>query len=138
MVHTQTKKLLLGGLLVAFGVGYLIYASFQDSMLYYLTVDEFLSQQATLAEQGVRIAGTVVKGSIQRQVDTQEITFEIRGTSEDAAMPVSYKGIVPDIFQDEASIVLEGAYNPRQQHFYAVTLMTSCPSKYEKKLNEKE
>lgn len=138
MVQTQTKKLLLGGLLIALGIGYLIYASFQDSMLYYLTVDEFLSQQEALSEQGIRIAGTVVSGSIQRQGDSREITFQIRGKSAGAAMPVSYKGIVPDIFQDGASIVLEGAYNPRQHHFDAVTLMTSCPSKYEKKLQAEE
>lgn len=133
-VNAHTTKFLLGGLLVALGIGFLLYASFQDSALYYLTVDEFLAQPQAQKETGMRIAGTVVPGSIQRQNDMQKITFVIQGISEQSTMPVSYKGVVPDIFRDGASIVLEGSYNAEKQFFHAITLMTSCPSKYEAKL----
>lgn len=131
-MNAHPTKFLLGGLLVALGIGFLVYASFQDSAMYYLTVDEFLAQHQN--ETGMRIAGTVVPGSIHRQDDIQKITFEIRGISAQSTMPVSYKGVVPDIFRDGASIVLEGSYNAEKQLFYAITLMTSCPSKYEAKL----
>lgn len=133
-MKAQTRKLLLGGLLVALGIGYLLYASFQDSTVYYLTVDEFLAQQSAQQASAVRIAGTVVNGSIQRQNDMQQITFAIQGVSDQSTMPVSYSGIVPDIFRDGASVVLEGSYNPEKRFFHAAALMTSCPSKYEAKL----
>lgn len=133
-MSVHSTKFLLAGLLVALGIGFLLYASVQDSAMYYLTVDEFLAQYSTQKETGVRIAGTVAPGSIRRQDDVQNITFVIRGISEQSTMPVSYKGVVPDIFRDGASIVLEGSYNAEKQFFHAVTLMTSCPSKYEAKL----
>ncbi|GAK56301.1 CcmE/CycJ protein [Candidatus Vecturithrix granuli] len=133
-MNANPTKLFLGGLLVALGIGFLLYASFQDSAMYYLTVDEFLAQHPTQKETGMRIAGIVVPGSIQRQNDMQNITFIIRGRSEQSTMSVSYKGVVPDIFRDGASIVLEGSYNAEKQFFHAITLMTSCPSKYEAKL----
>lgn len=131
-------QLLFGGLLVTLGIIYLIYAAIQGSTVYYLTVEEFLEQQENLTGEGVRIAGTVANGSIQRQAASLEVTFAIRGTSEDSLLPVRYKGSIPDIFKDGASVVLEGKYNREANIFHAVTLMTSCPSKYESKLKESQ
>ena len=132
----KNVKLLVGGLLVAFGVGYLMYSGLQGSTAYYLTVEEFMAQQGTLSGEGIRIAGTVAEGSIQRQEDIREIYFAIQGISEQNTLPVYYKGVIPDIFRDDASVVLEGQYNQEKNVFYASTLMTSCPSKYESKLSQ--
>ena len=132
----KNVKLLIGGLIVAFGVSYLMYSGLQGSTAYYLTVEEFMEQQGTLAGEGIRIAGTVAEGSIQRQEDIREIYFAIQGVSENVTLPVYYKGLIPDIFRDDASVVLEGTYNPEKKLFHASTLMTSCPSKYESKLSQ--
>ena len=129
-------QLVFGGFLVTLGLIYLIYAAIQGSTVYYLTVEEFLEQQETLVDEGVRIAGTIADGSIQRHNASLEVTFAIRGVSGNTLLPVRYKGSVPDIFQDGASIILEGKYNREDNVFHAVTLMTSCPSKYESKLKE--
>ncbi len=131
-------QLIIGGFLVAVGIIYLIYAAIQGSTVYYLTVEEFLEQQETLAEEGIRIAGTVAEGSIQRPNTSSEITFAIQGISENTLLPVRYKGVVPDIFRDGASVVLEGKYDRENNIFHALTLMTSCPSKYESKLKERQ
>ena len=135
-MRKKNIQLLFGGLLVTLGIIYLIYAAIQGSTVYYLTVEEFLEQQESLADEGIRIAGTVTNGSIQRQAASLEVTFAIRGDSEDLLLPVRYKGAVPDIFQDGASVVIEGKYNREANIFHAATLMTSCPSKYESKLKE--
>ena len=129
-------KFLLGGVLVAFGVGYLMYSGLQGSTIYYLTVEEFLEQQTSLSGEGIRVAGTVANDSIKRHEDVREITFAIHGIAKETTMPVYYYGAVPDIFRDGASVILEGQYNPGKQIFQAATLMTSCPSKYESKLSE--
>ena len=132
----KNLQLLIGGFLVTLGIIYLIYAAIQGSTVYYLTVEEFLEQQESLVDEGVRIAGTVANGSIQRHAASLEVTFAIQGVSEDTLLPVRYKGSVPDIFQDGASVVLEGKYNREAKIFHAITLMTSCPSKYESKLKK--
>lgn len=132
----EKRKLLIGGFLVALGFIYLIYAATQGSTVYYLTVEEFLEQQETLDGEGIRIAGAVAEGSIQRRKDSFEVTFAIQGASENAILPVRYTGTLPDLFQNGAKLVLEGNYNREQHIFRAASLMTSCPSKYESKLEK--
>jgi cytochrome c-type biogenesis protein CcmE len=136
-VKKKNLQLLLGGFLVIIGLLYLIYEATQRSTIYYLTVEEFLDQQERLADEGIRIAGIVAKGSIRSNEASLEVTFVIQGTSGKALLPVRYKGAVPDMLRDGASVVLEGKYNRETNIFQAVTLMTSCPSKYESKLKEK-
>ena len=135
-METKNGKLLIAGLLVALGIIYLIYAATKGSIVYYLTVEEFLAQQGQLADEGFRIAGIVTNGSIRRNEASSEVTFTAKGTSGNALLPVHYKGVVSDMFRDGASIILEGKYNRASYVFQAVTLMTSCPSKYESKLKQ--
>ena len=133
MNHNQ-KKLLIGGAMIAVGVAYLIYAGLQGASVYYVTVEEFLAHKDQPGQTGVRIAGTVVAGSIHRAANAREVSFDIQGNAGSTTMPVYYKGAIPDIFRDGAAIVVEGKFQPEQRRFYAATLMTSCPSKYESKI----
>ncbi len=127
------KKLLIGGVMIAVGVAYLMYAGLQGASVYYVTVEEFLAQKDLPGQLGVRIAGTVAAGSIRRAANAREVYFDIQGNTGTTTMPVYYKGSIPDIFRDGATIVLEGKFQPEKQRFHAATLMTSCPSKYETK-----
>lgn len=43
---------------------------------------------------------------------------------------VEYKGVVPDTFKPGAEVIVEGGMG--QDSFLAKSLMTKCPSKYEK------
>jgi len=47
------------------------------------------------------------------------------------AVPVSYAGLIPDTFKDDAEVVVEGVCNPDDPSFNATTLLAKCPSKYE-------
>ena len=44
---------------------------------------------------------------------------------------VNYSGAVPDTFKAGAEVIVEGGMGPEGQ-FKAKTLMTKCPSKYQK------
>ena len=46
---------------------------------------------------------------------------------------VTYKGIVPDTFKDEAEVVLKGKLSPDGFHVDPNGVMAKCPSKYEVK-----
>jgi cytochrome c-type biogenesis protein CcmE len=46
------------------------------------------------------------------------------------AMPVVYSGVVPDIFQAGAQVVVEGKLGSNGV-FQAQTLLTKCPSKFQ-------
>jgi cytochrome c-type biogenesis protein CcmE len=106
-------KLLLGGSLVIAAIVYLVVTSLQTSAVYYLTVSELLARGSAAAGQTVRLAGTVVDGSIQR--DRQHLRFELSDGT--ATIPVVHTGTVPDLFGYRAEgayqeVVVEGRYAP--------------------------
>jgi cytochrome c-type biogenesis protein CcmE len=132
---TRNIPILLGGFLIAAGIIYLVCVAMQGSTVYYLTIEEFLQQRPAPSDQGLRIAGVVASGSIRRQPQAASVSFELRGVSGDDRLKVVYTGTIPDLFRENARVVLEGEYQPDDQTFHAVTLMTSCPSKYQSKLD---
>ena len=46
-------------------------------------------------------------------------------------MTVSYKGVIPDAFMDDASVIVEGTYDIEHKQFMATKLMAKCPSRYD-------
>jgi cytochrome c-type biogenesis protein CcmE len=70
----------------------------------------FFHVPGDLAAKGVqpgtrfRLGGLVKEGSVKR--DGQRITFEV--TDAQAAVPVQYQGILPDLFREGQGVVTEG------------------------------
>ncbi|MFQ5877244.1 MAG: cytochrome c maturation protein CcmE [Acidobacteriota bacterium] len=115
--------LLVAGLLVLFGVGH------KGSLVYYLTVGEFLDRRARSdLGENFRINGNVVEGSIERTPGAPGARFLMTdGTRE---LPVAYSKETPDTFVDGSEVVVEGSLGP-DGVFVAHTLLAKCPSKYE-------
>src|SRR5215467_3927094 len=115
----------LGVLLTAFSV--LVGLSFRGSMVYYLTVSEFLSHPPSGLDDHFRVNGRVVPGSITRQSGVLGAGF--RMTDGKSVLPVVFRKELPDTFVDEAEVVVEGQM--KEGVFEAHTLLAKCPSKYE-------
>jgi cytochrome c-type biogenesis protein CcmE len=56
--------------------------------------------------QAMRLGGMVEKGSVKRDADGVTIHFVV--TDGKAATPVTYRGIVPDLFREGSGAVAEG------------------------------
>ena len=63
---------------------------------------------AGTAEEGraVRLGGMVERGSVKKQADGVTIRFTV--TDGKATTPVTYRGIVPDLFREGSGVVAEG------------------------------
>ena len=59
-----------------------------------------------------------------------DLTLRFQMTDGDRAVPVSYRGVIPDTFGDKGEVVVEGVYRA-DGIFDASFLMAKCPSKYE-------
>src|SRR5690606_31636704 len=59
--------------------------------------------------QRIRAGGMVVDGSVKRDQQTLEVLFEI--TDYQASIPISYTGILPDLFREGQGIVALGRNN---------------------------
>ncbi|NLE77259.1 MAG: cytochrome c maturation protein CcmE [Chloroflexi bacterium] len=122
------RKLLIGGLAIVAAIIYLVVSSIGDGAAYYLTVGELKAQAGEIADRNVRVSGFVVGESIHYDAPTLQLRFEI--ADDTGVLPVSYKGVLPDMLQDEAEAVVEGQYSLDGQ-FEATKLLLKCPSKYE-------
>lgn len=63
------------------------------------------------ADRPVRIGGMVRTGSIERQGDGVTIRFVV-GDETQHTIPVTYTGIVPNLFREDSGVVAEGRFQP--------------------------
>lgn len=111
---------------------YLVISSMKETMVYYLTVSEFLKEKP---EIGCRVNGKVVEGSIQHKEGTFDYAFELSDGKN--VLPVIYKGAVSNMFKDGIEVVIEGKYDNEKNMFNATNILTKCPSKYEAQTEDK-
>jgi cytochrome c-type biogenesis protein CcmE len=129
---TRKKRFLIGAALLVGAVSYLVYAGVRESAVYYLTIDEFLQKKDSLTDEGVRVAGRVQAGTVQRKTTSAgtQLQFELSDFAKGGGVPVKYTGILPDMFAEGRDVIVEGKYT-RDGVLRAQTIMTSCPSKYQ-------
>ncbi len=121
-------KFLIGGLLILGAIAYVTLSSFQTNAIYYLTLKEMYAQRGSLINQPVRINAPLDKSSIQFDDKTLTLRFNLK--EDDLVLPVVYKGVNPDTFEQGESVVAEGKLGA-DGTFIASTILVKCPSKYE-------
>jgi len=129
-MNARTKFLIGGGLILA-TVGYLMATGIKETGVYYLTPAELARKVDTdhsIYDVGLKLGARVVRGSIQRDVASQTISFRV--TDGTQSYPVIFHGLAPDTFTDEADVVVEGRLQ-RDGTFRATTLLAKCGSRYE-------
>ena len=62
-------------------------------------------------DQAVRIGGMVRQGSLHRHPDGVTIDFLV-GDETAATIPVTYRGITPDLFREGSGVIAEGRFQP--------------------------
>jgi cytochrome c-type biogenesis protein CcmE len=77
----------------------------RDSIVFFST-PVMVSEKHIQPGQRFRLGGLVVTDSLVRG-DNLQVTFKV--TDGTAALPVAYKGILPDLFREGQGVVAEGA-----------------------------
>ena len=77
----------------------------KDRAAYFYTPADVVAGKAPEG-QAMRLGGMVEKGSVRRQPDGLTIDFTV--FDGDARTPVTYRGIVPDLFREGSGVVAEG------------------------------
>lgn len=121
-------KIIVGGIVILLAVAYLIVAALPSGTAYYITVSELQEMGAQAQERQTRVSGNVVPGTIVRSAASQNVRFQVE--DESGRLTVVYTGVVPDIFGDEAQVVVEGTQGANGV-YRAHTLLAKCPSRFE-------
>src|SRR5689334_22768011 len=97
----------------------------RDRAAYFLTPADVIAGKA-VEGQAMRLGGMVEKGSIQRASDGVTIRFVM--TDGKAETPVTYRGIVPDLFREGSGAVAEGRM--QRGMFVADTILAKHDERY--------
>ena len=122
-------KILVTVLLVGGALTYLIMSSFDQSMVYYKTVEEVLTERSRFEGEPVRINGLLVEGSVKQKPGTDEFRFNLSKNGK--TIEVAYSGILPDSMEPGRELVVQGTLEKGTNRLEASEILTKCPSKYE-------
>jgi len=114
----------IGGSLI-----YLLISGFDDTIVYYKTVDELLANPKRFETNPVRINGVLTPGSVQMKKGTNEYHFQL--TKRKKILKVKFLGILPDTMQENNELIVHGVFDSQKNIFIASEILTKCPSKYE-------
>jgi cytochrome c-type biogenesis protein CcmE len=106
-MKTRYKRLALVmiGLAVLGVASWLVLSAFQKNLVFFFTPSQIYAGEAP-HERSFRIGGMVEKGTLVHQADGLTWTFMVTDTMK--KIPVSYRGILPDLFKEGKGVVAEG------------------------------
>jgi cytochrome c-type biogenesis protein CcmE len=129
MSSESSKYLKFGSVtvLILCSLGYLAYTGVQDSKSYYVTIKELNGMGNEAYAKRLRVAGSVVPGSIKR--NGTRVDFVLK--ENELMLPVSYTGTEapPDTFKDDSQALADGSFG-HDGVFHAKQLQAKCASKY--------
>ncbi|WDI30862.1 cytochrome c maturation protein CcmE [Hyphococcus flavus] len=107
------------------GAAWLVFAALEQNISYFYTPSK---AQAESIEPGarIRLGGMVVEGSLAHG-EGLEITFRV--TDGEATLPVTYAGIVPDLFREGQGMIAQGSFNA-DGVFVAETILAKHDENY--------
>ncbi len=109
MTRKQRRGVLIGTCLVVLGVavGLVLYAM-RDSIVFFYSPSD-LAEMQVAPGQRFRLGGLVETGSVKRDEGT---TVRFVVTDGATTLPVSYTGVLPDLFREGQGVVAEGVLEP--------------------------
>ena len=119
---TVTATVLLAAL---FG---LMYTTLSEGTEYYKHVNEVMTEPAAWYGKRLQLHGRVVEKSIEKKRGSLDYRFKVENDGH--IVQATYTGVVPDGFEPEAEVIVEGTLSPDAGSFAAVSLKTKCASKY--------
>jgi cytochrome c-type biogenesis protein CcmE len=109
MTRKQRRLTIIGGCLAVLGIAAaLVLNAMRDSIVFFST-PAMVADKHIPAGRRFRLGGLVQPGSLVRG-DNLAVSFEV--ADGDARLPVSYKGILPDLFREGQGVIAEGALDP--------------------------
>ncbi len=93
-------------LLVALGLGVVVYQGLNSASLYFYNADEAVQQRQALSDRRFRLQGTVQEGTVT--TTGNGVTFTVAHNGVDVL--VRHQGDPPELFQPGIPVVLEGRW----------------------------
>ena len=109
MTRKQRRLVLIGSALgvLALAVG-LVMSALKDSIVFFNSPTDLVEKHIVPGAR-LRIGGLVKEGTVVRG-ENMAVRFEV--TDGKSTVPVSFQGLLPDLFREGQGVVAEGALDP--------------------------
>lgn len=111
--------------LIAGAIGLVLYALKQNINLFYNPSQ--VAQGLAPAKHHFRLGGLVAAGTVHKDPNSLKVNFDI--TDNKNHIPVEYTGVLPDLFKENQSVVVEGQLSPKG-YFIASQVLAKHDEKY--------
>ena len=104
----RKRRRLVGLIMGLTGLGVaasLVLLAFQDTLLFFYAPSD-VAERGIAPDQRFRLGGLVQTGSVARGSDGVTVHFAV--TDGAASLPVTYRGLLPDLFREGQGVVAEG------------------------------
>jgi len=106
MTARQKRFAMIGAALVAVALASaLVLNAFKSNLVFFFTPTQVANGEAP-KERSFRIGGMVEDGSLTREGDGLTVHFVVTDTAK--RVPVTFKGILPDLFKEGKGVVAQG------------------------------
>jgi cytochrome c-type biogenesis protein CcmE len=109
VTRKQRRLVLIGsGLGVLALAAALVLSALRDSIVFFNSPTDVIEKQIAAGTR-IRLGGLVKPGTLTRG---EELNVRFEVTDGKSAIPVAYKGILPDLFREGQGVIAEGAIDP--------------------------
>lgn len=107
MMKPRQKRVLwvLIGAAILATAATLVVNALRENRVFFFTPTQVFEDKAP-KDRTFRIGGLVTAGSVQRKTDGLTVSFSVTDTAK--TIPVSYTGILPDLFKEGKGVVAQG------------------------------
>ena len=102
--HKRIALIVAGLAVLAIAVT-LVLSAFNSNLVFFFTPTQVVAHEAPQG-RNFRIGGLVEKGSLKRQPDGLTVHFVVTDTAK--SVPVTFTGILPDLFKEGKGVVAQG------------------------------
>jgi cytochrome c-type biogenesis protein CcmE len=121
---TQRLYLVIGAMVALGGAGALAFSTLGDKATYFYAPSDLAGKAPPI--NAIRLGGMVQAGSLVKKGET--VTFVV--TDNNKTLPVTYTGILPDLFREGQGVIAEGRIDPASGVFTAETILAKHDEKY--------
>ena len=110
MKPRHKRMVLIVGALAGLGIAVaLVLSAFQENLVFFYSPTQVANKEAPVGK-AFRIGGLVEQGSLKRGSDGLTVNFNVTDTAK--VIPVTYSGILPDLFKEGKGVVAQGRLGP--------------------------
>jgi cytochrome c-type biogenesis protein CcmE len=129
----MNPKFLVGGVVIALALGYMIWAGVTQSAVYFVTPSEL--RAAPVSGKAYRLGGLVERGTLHWNPASLDLTFNVSDGK--VSIPVRHKGAPPDLFGEGRGAVVEGQW-AAEGYFKATQILAKHSEEYKAPHDAKE